>query len=64
MFFDNCIVDSLGGRCVLSAYVFTFDCMIFIVLISIFYGQAIKGVRWMPRQREAMKDAVNCDKLR
>ena len=30
----------------------------------IFYGQAIKGVRWMPRQREAMKDAVNCDKLR
>jgi len=33
-------------------------------LISIFYGQATKGVRWMPRQREAMKDVVNCDKLR
>ena len=30
----------------------------------IFYGQAIKGVRWMPRQREAMKDAVNCEKPR
>ena len=27
-------------------------------------GQATKGVRWMPRQREAMKDAVSCDKLR
>ena len=62
-FFDNCIVDSLGGRCVLSAYVFTFNCM-FSYLISIFYGQATKGVRWMPRQREAMKDVVNCDKLR
>ena len=33
-------------------------------LISIFYGQATKGVRWMPRQREAMKDAVNCEKPR
>ena len=63
MFFDNCIVDSLGSRNILSAYVFVkklyvnrFD--------LIFYGQAIKGVRWMPRQREAMKDVVNCDKLR
>ncbi len=63
LFFDNCIVDSLGSRNILSAYVFVkklyvnrFD--------LIFYGQAIKGVRWMPRQREAMKDAVNCDKLR
>ncbi len=33
-------------------------------LISVFYGQATKGVRWMPRQREAMKDAVNCEKPR
>ena len=32
--------------------------------LQFFYGQATKGVRWMPRQREAMKDAVNCDKLR
>jgi len=33
-------------------------------LISIFYGQATKGVRWMPWQREAMKDVVSCDKPR
>ena len=32
--------------------------------VQFFYGQATKGVRWMPRQREAMKDAVSCDKLR
>ena len=32
--------------------------------LQFFYGQATKGVRWMPRQREAMKDAVSCDKLR
>ena len=31
---------------------------------SVFYGQAIKGVRWMPRQRKAMKDAVSCEKPR
>ena len=27
-------------------------------------GQALKGVRWMSWHREAMKDAVACDKLR
>jgi hypothetical protein len=32
--------------------------------LQFFYGQATKGVRWMPRQREAMKDVVSCDKLR
>ena len=32
--------------------------------VQFFYGQATKGVRWMPRQREAMKDVVSCDKLR
>ena len=28
------------------------------------FGQATKGVRWMPWRREAMKDVVSCDKLR
>ena len=28
------------------------------------YGQAIKGRRWMPWRRMAMKDVVSCDKLR
>lgn len=27
-------------------------------------GQAVKGVRWMPWDREAMKDVEACDKLR
>jgi hypothetical protein len=35
-----------------------------LIELQFFYGQAIKGVRWMPRQREAMKDVVSCDKLR
>ena len=28
------------------------------------FGQATKGVRWMPWHRKAMKDVVSCDKLR
>ena len=28
------------------------------------YGQASKRIRWMPRQQEAMKDVVACDKPR
>ena len=28
------------------------------------YGQAIKRIRWMPWQLEAMKDVVACDKPR
>ncbi len=28
------------------------------------FGQATKGIRWMPRRLEAMKDVVSCDKLR
>ncbi len=28
------------------------------------FGQAIKGVRWMPWHQEAMKDVVTCDKPR
>ena len=28
------------------------------------YGQVNKRTRWMPRQSEAMKDVVTCDKLR
>ena len=31
---------------------------------SKFYGQATKGARWMPWQRQAMKDVASCDKLR
>jgi hypothetical protein len=31
---------------------------------SKFYGQATKGARWMPWQKQAMKDATSCDKLR
>lgn len=27
-------------------------------------GQATKGLRWIPRHREAMKDVVTYDKLR
>ena len=28
------------------------------------YGQATKGIRWMPWHRMPMKDVVSCDKLR
>ena len=28
------------------------------------YGQVNKRARWMPRQSEAMKDVVACDKVR
>jgi hypothetical protein len=28
------------------------------------YGQVTKGARWMPRDREAMKDVDSCDKPR
>ncbi len=28
------------------------------------YGQAMKRIRWMPRQPEAMKDVEACDKAR
>ena len=31
---------------------------------TIFYGQATKGIRWMPWRTRAMKDAVSCDKPR
>jgi hypothetical protein len=29
-----------------------------------FYGQATKGARWMPWQKQAMKDVASCDKPR
>ena len=35
-----------------------------LVRASKFYGQATKGARWMPWQKQAMKDAASCDKLR
>ena len=28
------------------------------------FGQATKGVRWMPQQKLAMKDVASCDKPR
>ena len=28
------------------------------------FGQATKGMRWMPWHKKAMKDVVSCDKLR
>ena len=28
------------------------------------FGQVIKGARWMPRRRKAMKDVASCDKPR
>ena len=31
---------------------------------SKFYGQATKGIRWMPWRRKARKDVVSCDKPR
>ena len=37
---------------------------------SVFLGaeikisQATKGIRWMPRRHQPMKDAVSCEKLR
>ena len=34
------------------------------LLVSKFYGQATKGIRWMPWHFEAMKDVVSCEKLR
>jgi hypothetical protein len=37
-----------------------FDNYIWILI----YGQATKGVWWMPWRQEAMKDVVSCDKLR
>ena len=29
-----------------------------------FYGQATKGVRWMPWRQQTMKDVASCDKPR
>jgi hypothetical protein len=29
-----------------------------------FYGQATKGVRWMPWRQKAKKDVASCDKPR
>ena len=36
----------------------------YILCVSKFYGQATKGARWMPWQKQAMKDVASCDKLR
>ena len=33
-------------------------------LLKTCFGQANKGIRWMPWYREAMKDVVSCDKPR
>ena len=34
------------------------------LLVNKFYGQATKGMRWMPWHLEAMKDVKSCDKRR
>ena len=36
----------------------------YICLNFLIFGQAIKGIWWMPWRQEAMKDVVSCDKLR
>ena len=44
-----------------------FDNLIEKLIEVIFSGnlfKANKGIRWMPRHLEAMKDVVSCDKLR
>ena len=33
-------------------------------VLSRYYGQATKGVRWMPWRQTAKKDVVTCDKPR
>ena len=35
-----------------------------ILLVNKFYGQATKGMRWMPWHLKAMKDVKSCDKQR
>ena len=34
------------------------------LLVNKFYGQATKGMRWMPWHLKAMKDVKSCDKRR
>ena len=31
--------------------------------LNLLFGEATKGVRWMPWLQEAMKDVASCDKL-
>ena len=33
-------------------------------MLGEFYGQATKGVRWMPWRQQTMKDVASCDKPR
>ncbi len=33
-------------------------------MLGKFYGQATKGVRWMPWRQKAKKDVASCDKPR
>ena len=37
---------------------------LFLSVLSRFYGQATKGVRWMPWRQTATKDVATCDKPR
>ncbi len=56
-----CSVEKCAASCTRGAM----RCVrVELIDLQFFYGQATKGVRWMPWQREAMKDAVSCDKLR
>ena len=33
-------------------------------VVAMIFGQATKGVRWMPWHEKAMKDVISCDKPR
>ena len=33
-------------------------------VVTVIFGQATKGVRWMPWHEKAMKDVISCDKPR
>jgi hypothetical protein len=50
--FDNCISSERG------------ECFVFSRLLTNDEDQATKGVRRMPRRKQAKKDVASCDKLR
>jgi hypothetical protein len=51
--FDNCIGDKKAS---------IFELLEYKLLAE--FGQATKGIWWMPWRLEAMKDVVSCEKLR
>ena len=55
--FDNCIGDK-------EASIFTMLVGLRFTLALKYFGQASKGIWWMPWRLKAMKDVVSCDKPR